>query len=321
MSFWIENERRLSFFQLRRPQPRPVLQSMGGPVTPAVIEAIANLPAWIQADLEQAPWSTITVNANRGSDAANPACQFGRWLRTSGICLPYWPGLSSDCPVLGPGRAVEVEVGRQGPIAELRGSGNPGTLGGIPAQRHRLVGLHVPEELPHQLSFRWNPIIRPAGFGFSAKTCESINVKIMVHSKTLSHEQPRIRLYRRPRPTPPSAGVAPPGVLRWAIQDSPQETPRGKRPIAEGHSQETSGRSDRWHRFLGSNQALGAHEPRIPKTAQKPHRRFSESTQVWWAQRDLNPRPSDYESLYKIMRWVAAVMFSAKFLITRTCDD
>jgi hypothetical protein len=32
------------------------------------------------------------------------------------------------------------------------------------------------------------------------------------------------------------------------------------------------------------------------KTAQKPHSGFLEFTQVWWAQRDLNPRPSDYES-------------------------
>ena len=45
-----------------------------------------------------------------------------------------------------------------------------------------------------------------------------------------------------------------------------------------------------------TNQGTRAPRSRSRKTAQKLHRRFLEFTQVWWAQRDLNPRPSDYES-------------------------
>jgi hypothetical protein len=46
----------------------------------------------------------------------------------------------------------------------------------------------------------------------------------------------------------------------------------------------------------GQNDETAVPPPRSRKTAQKLHRRFLEFTQVWWAQRDLNPRPSDYES-------------------------
>ena len=43
-------------------------------------------------------------------------------------------------------------------------------------------------------------------------------------------------------------------------------------------------------------QALGPQPLRTEKTAQKLHRQKPEMQEKAWAQRDLNPRPSDYES-------------------------